>query len=219
MTAVKRQSKYDRRRREAILAAAAVFAENGYHGASTQAIAERLGMQQGSLYYYFDSKEQALEEVCLAGVEGAWEQLKEIIARPESVVARLRAVVHRHLYGLAINCEGLIVFNEQRHHLPAERRQRVRTHTRRYQNMLQQLIAEGIKNGELRANLEPELAMRALLGLCNSVANWYKHEPNIDLNHVAERYADYFLSGTQTTVPEQTSAHPKPRLVSRRRTA
>ena len=45
-------------------AAAAVFAEKGYHGTSTKDIADRLGLQQGSLYYYFASKEEALRKVC-----------------------------------------------------------------------------------------------------------------------------------------------------------
>lgn len=202
------QPKYARRRREAIAAAATIFAESGYHGASTQAIAERLGMQQGSLYYYFKSKEQALEEVCLLGVEGAWEQLKEIIERPEPVVARIRAVVRRHLYGLAVNCEALIVFNEQRHHLPAEPRQRLRTRVRRYRKLVQQLVEEGVAAGELRADLEPELAARALLGLCDSVAGWYKRTPNLDLNRVAERFADYFLGGTQAISNERQANRP-----------
>ena len=42
---------------DAVRAAASVFSEKGFHGASTKDIAQRLGMKQGSLYYYFDSKE------------------------------------------------------------------------------------------------------------------------------------------------------------------
>lgn len=48
-----------RRAGEVLEAAAAVFAERGFHGASTQDIADRLGMRQASLYYYFTSKEAA----------------------------------------------------------------------------------------------------------------------------------------------------------------
>ena len=38
-----------------------MFAERGYHGATTQDIADVLGIRQASLYYYFPSKEAALE--------------------------------------------------------------------------------------------------------------------------------------------------------------
>ena len=52
--------KYQQQWLEAVRAAASVFSEKGFHGASTGDIAERLGIKQGSLYYYFESKEEAL---------------------------------------------------------------------------------------------------------------------------------------------------------------
>ena len=62
-----------RRSGEIIEAAAQVFAERGYHGATTQDIADVLNIRQASLYYYFPSKEVALEMVCMGGVEGFFE--------------------------------------------------------------------------------------------------------------------------------------------------
>ena len=65
-----RNSRVLRRADEIIDAAARMFAERGYHGTTTQAIADVLGMRQASLYYYFPSKEAALEEVCARGTDG-----------------------------------------------------------------------------------------------------------------------------------------------------
>src|SRR5262245_18946984 len=67
-----------RRSGEIMEAAARVFAERGYHGASTQDIADTLGIRQASLYYYFASKEAALEQVCLQGVAGFYETAQGI---------------------------------------------------------------------------------------------------------------------------------------------
>ena len=64
---------------QVIRSAASVFAEKGFHGASTKDIAERMGIKQGSLYYYFKSKEEALEEVCLFGIQDYVERMDEII--------------------------------------------------------------------------------------------------------------------------------------------
>jgi len=61
-----------RRAPQIIEAAARVFAERGFHGATTQDIADVLGIKQASLYYYFSSKEVALELVCLRGYGLAW---------------------------------------------------------------------------------------------------------------------------------------------------
>jgi AcrR family transcriptional regulator len=69
------------RRAVAIVDAAAnVFAERGYHGTSTQAIADVLGLRQASLYYYFPSKEAALALVCERGVDGFVETAEAILA-------------------------------------------------------------------------------------------------------------------------------------------
>ena len=54
-------TRYQQQRHEAIRAAAAVFSEKGYHGASTREIAARIGIKQGSLYYYFKSKEHLVQ--------------------------------------------------------------------------------------------------------------------------------------------------------------
>ena len=51
---------------------AAVFAEKGFHGASTQDIANRLGINQAALYYYFPSKEAALEESATTASRMQW---------------------------------------------------------------------------------------------------------------------------------------------------
>ena len=76
-----RRSTSQRRRAPQIIEAAArVFAERGFHGATTQDIADVLGIRQASLYYYFSSKEAALELVCLKGVEGFFEAAKAIAA-------------------------------------------------------------------------------------------------------------------------------------------
>ena len=64
--------------------AATAFAEKGYLGASTNDIADRLGVRQASLYYYFPSKEAALAAICELGVKDFIANLREIIARPAS---------------------------------------------------------------------------------------------------------------------------------------
>jgi len=76
MPSTRRSASQRRRAPQIIDAAARVFAERGFHGATTQDIADVLGIRQASLYYYFSSKEAALELVCLKGVEGFFEAAK-----------------------------------------------------------------------------------------------------------------------------------------------
>ena len=84
------------RRADAIVdAAASVFAERGYHGTTTQAIADVLGMRQASLYYYFPSKEAALELVCARGVDGFVESAEAIARRRRHAARKARRADRR----------------------------------------------------------------------------------------------------------------------------
>src|SRR5438105_15645803 len=82
---------------QVIDAAAKVFALRGYHGASTQDIADVLGMRQASLYYYFDSKEAALEAVCRHGHAGYIESLLGIARSDASAAEKLAQALLHHI--------------------------------------------------------------------------------------------------------------------------
>src|SRR4030095_11273600 len=82
-----------RRSPEIIEAAARVFAERGYHGATTQDIADVLNIRQASLYYYFRSKEVALEIVCTRGVEDFFKAAQAIACGPGSPSEKLASPV------------------------------------------------------------------------------------------------------------------------------
>ncbi|MEJ2275703.1 MAG: TetR/AcrR family transcriptional regulator, partial [Woeseiaceae bacterium] len=105
--------RYQSQKRAAVRAAAAVFAEKGFHGASTTDIAERIGIKQGSLYYYFDSKEEALEDVCLYGLQSYVENMDEIAGSDEPFAAQLLAIITNHLGRYRENNEALKVHNDE----------------------------------------------------------------------------------------------------------
>src|SRR3989304_6153314 len=86
-----------RRSVEIIEAAAQVFAERGYHGATTQDIADILHIRQASLYYYVPSKEAALELVCIQGVAGFFETAQAIACGPGKARERLAGLIPAHM--------------------------------------------------------------------------------------------------------------------------
>jgi TetR/AcrR family transcriptional regulator, cholesterol catabolism regulator len=182
-----------RRLAEVVDAAAHVFARRGYHGASTQDIADVLGIRQASLYYYFDSKEAALEAVCVSGVEDYALRAQKILAGGESASEKIRQVVSQHLAPLSERLDYTLVFLRERRFLPRPARSRIRAVERRYERIIQRIIERGIVSGELRADLDARLATLALLGLGNSAALWIGREPGATVERVTEHYVQLLL--------------------------
>lgn len=194
--APRRSNRYERRYWEVIDAAAAVFAERGYHGASTQDIADRLGIRQASLYYYFASKEAALEEVAYRGVEAFVEGLAAIEAEGGPVTERLRRAVLNHLHPLRDRTDYVRVFTFERRFLPPGSRRGISTMARRYEDMIESLLATGAEDGTFRSDIDTRLTALALIGLLNSVATWYgRREHHRTIDDIAAHYTDLFIKG------------------------
>jgi AcrR family transcriptional regulator len=180
MPSTRRNASQRRRAPQIIDAAARVFAERGFHGATTQDIADVLGIRQASLYYYFSSKEAALELVCLKGVEGFFEAAKTIAARRESARKRLISLIESHLSPLVDRADFVKVFLNERQHLPRESRRRIGRWSRGLERIFE--------------DLDIRLATLAILGMCNAASSWQRKE-NIDVTDIAEEFARLVTDG------------------------
>jgi AcrR family transcriptional regulator len=192
-----RQDKYARRFRQARDAAANVFAEKDYHGASTGDIADRLNIRQGSLYYYFRSKEIALEEVCFFSIARTADWLESILHSELAFRDKIYQVFVHTFNWLEEFGDYIIVFNEQRHYIPPEHRQRIREQSHRYHKNLELMLEEAQRRGEVRDDLDCHIAVRALTGMLNSVTSRYYRELgfNLDSTRFADQFTDLFLLG------------------------
>jgi len=186
---------YRRQRLAAIRAAASVFAEKGFHGASTRDIAERLGIKQGSLYYYFSSKEEALGEVCLYGIEEYCERMERIAESDQPFEAKLLATLTSHLTSYRERNEALKVYNDERLYLPESRRTELKRRGSRYRQLLEGMFEEGIRQGVIRESLDCHFAALAVIGICNAWGDIIVRDPELDVFDVIQKCNDLLLHG------------------------
>jgi TetR/AcrR family transcriptional regulator, cholesterol catabolism regulator len=195
-----RRTRPSQRRRgpQIIEAAARVFAERGFHGATTQDIADVLGIRQASLYYYFPSKEGALELVCRHGVAGFVDVAKSIANGPGSAADKLAGLVKSHLSPLADRSDFVRVFLNDRQHLPSESRRRIGKWSRDLERVYEGVLKEGVRRGEFRSDLDTRLTVLAILGMTNAAANWYSKE-EVSLDRISAEFSRLLLDGTVRT--------------------
>lgn len=187
--------KYENQRQAAVRAAAAVFAEKGYHGSSTRDIAERMGIKQGSLYYYFESKEEALAEVCLFGMQDYAERMNSIAASDQQFRAKLVATVTSHVTKYREKNEALKVYNAERLYLPESKRRKLKQLGSGYRQQLEQIFIDGVRNGAIRKTIDCHFAAQTVIGMCNAWGELIVRDPDMDLFEIIEKCVDLLING------------------------
>ena len=187
--------KYEQQRLAAIRAAAAVFAEKGFHGSSTRDIAERLGIKQGSLYYYFKSKEDALSEVCHYALQDYTDRMDSIAASNRSFEEKLFSTITSHITKYREKNEALRVYNSERLYLSDERRAGLKELGSGYRQHLEDIFEAGVAEGSVRNDIDCHFAAQAVIGMCNAWGELIVRDPDMDLSEIIEKSTDLLING------------------------
>src|SRR5437762_11407012 len=99
--------KQSTREEEILGAAARIFREKGYHGASVRDIAESVGLLKGSLYHYIRSKEELLARLFEGALEDTIRELEAIAARDTAPSVRLREMVKAYVSAVTDNLDAV----------------------------------------------------------------------------------------------------------------
>lgn len=172
-----------------------IFAERGYHGASIRDIAKGAGLSLSVLYYYYSSKQEllyALLDHALADyLQGCEKELARAAA--DDPAARLAAFVRATVdYRVRRQVESHLALREMRHLEPdllerfVERRDQV-------PRLLREIIDDGVARGVF-ATPYPDDAQRAILAMCNAIAQWYQPSGGLTAHDLAERYERFALT-------------------------
>ena len=188
-------TRYRHQRLEAIKSAAAVFADKGFHGASTKDIAQRMGIKQGSLYYYFKSKEEALGEVCLFGITDYVQRMQRIASSNQPFEAKLMATLTSHLSSYREKNEALKVYNDERLYLPEEKRKLLKQLGSGYRQLLEGIFEGGVRQGVIRDSIDCHFAAQAVIGICNAWGELIVRDPDLDIFDVIQKCTDLLLNG------------------------
>lgn len=171
-------------------AAAALFIEKGFGGASMQEIAEALGVTRTAVYYYFKNKDEILtalvEEVTLRARRLSSQAVAEPEADPKE---RLRLLVHQHTMLILSHYNEFRVIHRTEQQLP-ERAYRANEEAKRaVLNNFTAAIEAGMSVGVFRV-IDAKVTAFTLIGMCSWPAFWYKPEGASSAIEIADTIAE-----------------------------
>jgi AcrR family transcriptional regulator len=192
---------YDKRRDAIVAAAARLYAEKGFKGASIADLAEACRTSKSLIYHYFPSKEDILHDVMASHLELLAAAAEEAVGS-ESVAPkeRLQAIAHSfmRLYSGAAD-RHRVLLNEL-DNLPAERRADVISKQRRIIALVESQIRE------VRPDLASGVQARALtmlfFGMINWTHTWFKADGEMPAEALAALAVDLMLNGLSGLDPQ-----------------
>jgi len=191
---VQNQAKADKRRRDILLAAARVFARDGYASASLDDVAAQISVTKGVIYYYFRSKEELLTEIRATAIRDALARLEAIVAANGPPDRTLRAAVRDlidHIFDDLDRYANVLHAGER---LSPEHVATVRSLQRRYEGLTQQIVENGIRAG-LFVDHDPKIMTFTLLRACLSIADWYSPDGPLPAAVIAQQVTDQVMGG------------------------
>jgi AcrR family transcriptional regulator len=136
-----------RRRHEIFNASVNLFLTKGFRETSMREIAESANMGKSSLYDYFKTK----DDILLWAVEDELFDLtvaaREIACQPLPAIKKLRQVMKKHLEFLVERKEFYLKLSFEVQRLSIQSQLRIQEKRHAYQDLIRQLIEEGIREG------------------------------------------------------------------------
>jgi AcrR family transcriptional regulator len=188
------EEELDRRRGEILSSAVKLITEKGFNETSMREIAEAAGIGKSTLYDYFPSKDEILIAYVVDEVGYMTVVAEEIIAEELSIAEKFRRILRRHLEYMLANKQMFLRMTFEAQRLSFESQQRIQVHRHAYQDMLCELVKEGIRKGEFRP-VNPLLALRSMFGLLTSAV--YTSRPTGSPDEMLMEAFDIIFKGLQ----------------------
>jgi TetR/AcrR family transcriptional regulator, cholesterol catabolism regulator len=183
--------------REDVLAAAAkVFSERGYHGASMQDVANAAGMQKASLYHHVGQKEDLLFAIHEKMIDELTALTMPVVSSSRSPAEKIRGVIEVALEFIAAHREGATVLLQDIGAVAGPRWQAVMAKRDFFEKMVEGVIAEAARNGDFEKT-RPEIAARGILGMVNWCYTWFHADGELTPREVADILAAIVITGLE----------------------
>ena len=182
-----------------IQAALALFVRNGYHGTSINAITQKVGLTKGALYSHFKSKGELLLRI-IDEFDRVWlnPMIQTVSEYPGDAFAKLHRVITLSAK-FAVRNPDLVVFllflttelNADVDFMPT-----LKKVYRKHQNFISELISQGIRQGLIKKEFDPDLAALTFMAIHDGVLHqWVLNRDRISGKRYVKTFRTIFMEG------------------------
>jgi AcrR family transcriptional regulator len=175
-----------------IAVSARLFREKGFDNTTVRDIAAAAGVQAGSWFYHFKSKQDILQAVIEEGMQQALARIEEVASLGLPPREAFRRLVHTHLETLLSPGQDFVyVMLYEWRALSTEGQLRIVAAKDRYEALWDAVLHELQASGEWPA--PGKLDRLWLFGALNWSAQWYRRDAGVSIDELAESAIRFLL--------------------------
>jgi len=182
----------EKRRHEIYHKVVKIFLKKGFQETSMHEIAEVAGLGKSTLYDYFKTKDEILIYFFEDQLNDLTEEAQKIVPQNLSADKRLRQIMEMHLAFLLENKSLFMKLSVESQRLRPESQTRIQNSRHTYQDLLRELVEEGVREGTFR-KVDPLLTARLLLQTMAPVV--FTSRPTGTPQEMLKETMDIFLKG------------------------
>jgi AcrR family transcriptional regulator len=192
--AERRNMSSGQRHKQIISVAAMLFDKNGFAHTTMDDIAHEIGIAKPTLYHYFSSKDEILHAIHEEFIDlllarhdlraGSGLGSEQLLLEAMADILELMETHGGHVR----------VFFEHHRELPPDARVTILEKRNRYEQIIKDLYAEGIRRGVFR-EVDIGLATLATFGMCNWAYQWYRPGGKFRPREIAYQFWNFIVFG------------------------
>lgn len=173
-----------------------LFDENGFKSTSIKDIVDYIGVTKGTFYYYFPSKEELLRDIHVQYIDDLLTKQEKILTNSKiNFTKKLFEIVYMLLKNIKVNKRSARIFIREIRHLSQTNHEIIRVKRNIFRDNIQQLLEDGMKNGEMKKECRADILTLGILGMTNWSYYWFNPDGEVSAKKLAEIYVDLILNG------------------------
>ncbi|MGB4135746.1 MAG: TetR/AcrR family transcriptional regulator [Microbacterium sp.] len=182
------------RRDELVQIAGRLFAENGFHVTTIRDVADAAGIQSGSLYHHFTSKESMVEELLREYWVKLLEGYRDVAARESDPTLAARALIRRSVVLLDECRYALRIMLSDWAYL-AKSFPFMEESLQECQDIWIEVLDRGQASGAFNPTHEPKVVYRTIMASISGTTRWFDPRGRLDVDALADRISSLFMDG------------------------
>lgn len=182
------------RRDELIQIAGRLFAENGFHVTTIRDVADAAGIQSGSLYHHFTSKESMVEEL----LSEYWERLLagyRQVAESELDATLAAKQLIRVSVTLLDDCANALRIMLSDWSYLAKAFPFMEESLQECQDIWLDVLRRGQEAGAFNPHHDAKVVYRTIMASISGTTRWFDPRGTMDVDALADRIAELFMDG------------------------